>query len=131
MVAGLLIAGAENERYITRLTLSGRWASDCLVVSMLICMAGFCPVYSFSLFLPTIIRNMGYSANNAQLMSVPPYVFACLFTLGASALADRYRQRGVFLLGFQSVAVLGLVLLAVSADPTIQYTGMVLAAIGK
>ncbi|KAI0382634.1 high-affinity nicotinic acid transporter [Hypomontagnella monticulosa] len=101
-----------------------------IYIHMLICMAGFCPVYSFSLFLPTIIRNMGYSANNAQLMSVPPYVFACIFTLGASALADRYRQRGVFLLGFQSVAVLGLVLLAVSADPTIQYTGMVLAAIG-
>ncbi|KAI0834981.1 MFS general substrate transporter [Hypoxylon sp. FL0890] len=101
-----------------------------IYIHMLICMAGFCPVYSFSLFLPTIVKNMGYSANNAQLMSVPPYVLACVFTIGASTLADRCRQRGIFLLGFQLVAILGLALLASSANPTIQYTGTVFAAIG-
>ncbi len=42
-------------------------------IHMLICMTGFCPIYSFSLFLPTIIKNMGYSANNAQLMSVSDF----------------------------------------------------------
>lgn len=93
--------------------------------------AGFCPVYSFSLFLPTIIKNMGYSANNAQLMSVPPYVFACAFTIGGSYLADRRGQRGVFLLGFQLVAILGVTLLAASENTTIQYTGTVLAAVGE
>ncbi|KAI1134204.1 high-affinity nicotinic acid transporter [Hypoxylon sp. FL0543] len=101
-----------------------------IYIYMLICMAGFCPVYSFSLFLPTIVKNMGYSANNAQLMSVPPYVLACIFTIGGSTLADRRRQRGVFLLGFQLVAIFGLALLASSANPTIQYTGTVFAAIG-
>ncbi|KAI2469011.1 MFS general substrate transporter [Annulohypoxylon bovei var. microspora] len=101
-----------------------------IYVHMAICMCGFCPVYSFSLFLPTIVANMGYSANNAQLMSAPPYVLACLFTVGGSQLADRSRQRGVFLLGFQLVAILGLAMLAASADPTIQYTGTVFAAIG-
>ncbi|OTB08051.1 hypothetical protein M426DRAFT_317566 [Hypoxylon sp. CI-4A] len=101
-----------------------------IYIHMLICMAGFCPVYSFSLFLPTIIKNMGYSANNAQLMSVPPYVLACIFTVGASWLADHYHQRGVFLLGFQLVAILGLALLASSVNGTIQYAGTVLAAIG-
>ncbi|XXH04465.1 hypothetical protein Hte_010881 [Hypoxylon texense] len=101
-----------------------------IYIHMLICMAGFCPVYSFSLFLPTIIKNMGYSANNAQLMSVPPYVFACMFTIGGSWLADRRRQRGVFLLGFQLVAILGVTLLAASENTTIQYTGTVFAAVG-
>ncbi|KAI1770424.1 MFS general substrate transporter [Hypoxylon cercidicola] len=101
-----------------------------IYIHMLICMAGFCPVYSFSLFMPTIIKNMGYSANNAQLMSVPPYVFACIFTIGGSRLADRCGQRGVFLLGFQLVAILGVALLAASENTTMQYTGTVLAAIG-
>ncbi|KAI1075323.1 high-affinity nicotinic acid transporter [Whalleya microplaca] len=101
-----------------------------IYIHMLICMAGFCPVYSFSLFLPTIIKNMGYSANNAQLMSVPPYVFACIFTIAASWFADRYRQRGAFLLGSQLVAILGFALLAGSDSPTVQYTGTVFAAIG-
>ena len=101
-----------------------------IYIHMLICMAGFCPIYSFSLFLPTIIKNMGYTANNAQLMSVPPYVCACFFTIAASWLADRYRQRGAFLLGFQLVAIAGFVMLAATGNPSVQYTGTVLAAIG-
>lgn len=97
---------------------------------MVICMAGFCPIYSFALFLPTIIKNMGYTANNAQLMSVPPYVFACFFTIAASYFADRIKKRGVFLLGFQLVGILGFAMLAGSGKPHIQYTGTVFAAIG-
>lgn len=102
-----------------------------IYIHMLICMAGFCPIYSFSLFLPTIIRNMGYTANNAQLMSVPPYVCACVFTIAASWFADRYKQRGVFLLGFQVVAIAGFSMLAATGDASIQYAGTVLAAIGE
>jgi len=102
-----------------------------IYIHMLICMAGFCPIYSFALFLPTIIKNMGYTANNAQLMSVPPYVCACVFTIAASWFADKYRKRGVFLMGFQLVAILGFALLAGSGKSGIQYTGTVFAAIGK
>jgi MFS family permease len=102
-----------------------------IYIHMLICMAGFCPIYSFALFLPTIIKNMGYTANNAQLMSVPPYVCACVFTIAASWFADKYKKRGVFMLGFQLVAILGFALLAGSGKSEIQYTGTVFAAIGK
>lgn len=41
-------------------------------VHMAIFLAGFCPIYSLALFSPTIIKAMGYTANSAQLMSVPP-----------------------------------------------------------
>ncbi|KAK8083792.1 hypothetical protein PG996_002573 [Apiospora saccharicola] len=101
-----------------------------IYVFMLIFMAGFTPIYSFSLFLPTVIKGMGYSANNAQLMSVPPYIFACISTIGASWFADRARMRGVFLLGFQLVAVLGFAMLAGSGNAAVQYAGTVFAAIG-
>ncbi|KAH8723651.1 high-affinity nicotinic acid transporter [Phaeosphaeriaceae sp. PMI808] len=101
-----------------------------IYIFMLICMAGFCPIYSFALFLPTIIKNMGYTANNAQLMSVPPYVCACFFTIGASWYADRVKKRGIFLMGFQLVAIVGFSMLAATAKPRVQYTGTVLAAIG-
>ncbi|KAK0644309.1 high-affinity nicotinic acid transporter [Cercophora newfieldiana] len=101
-----------------------------IYIHMLICMAGFCPIYSISLFLPTIIKNMGYTANTAQLMSVPPYVFACVFTIGASWLADRFQKRGVFLLGFQLVAIAGFAMLAATGNSSVQYAGTVLAAVG-
>ncbi|KAF9693238.1 hypothetical protein EKO04_008834 [Ascochyta lentis] len=101
-----------------------------IYIFMFICMAGFCPIYSFALFLPTIIKNMGYTANDAQLMSVPPYVCACFFTIAASWYADRVRKRGIFLLGFQLIAIAGFSMLAATAKPSVQYAGTVLAAIG-
>jgi cyanate permease len=102
-----------------------------IYIHMLICMAGFCPIYSFSLFLPTIIKQMGYTSNQAQLMSVPPYVVACFFTIAASWFADRVKQRGVFLLGFQLVAIAGFAMLVATSNPGVQYAGTVLAATGK
>ena len=101
-----------------------------IYIFMLICMAGFCPIYSFALFLPTIIKNMGYTANDAQLMSVPPYVCACFFTIVASWYADRVKKRGIFLMGFQLVAIAGFAMLAATGKPSVQYAGTVLAAIG-
>ena len=35
-------------------------------------------VYAFSLFLPSIIHELGYSASQSQLMSVPQYIAACV-----------------------------------------------------
>ena len=63
-------------------------------------------------------------------MSVPPYVVACFFTIAASWLADRAKQRGVFMLGFQVIAITGFAMLAGTSKPSIQYAGTVLAAIG-
>lgn len=79
---------------------------------------------------PAIIKNMGYTANEAQLMSVPPYVCACVFTIAASWYADRVKKRGVFLMGFQLIAIAGFSMLAATSAPSIQYGGTVLAAIG-
>lgn len=99
-------------------------------VHMGIFLAAFCPIYSFSLFSPTIIKDMGYTSNNAQLMSIPPYVCACVFTIGASYFADGVKQRGIFLIGFQSIALVGFALLAGTKNVSVQYGGLVLAAIG-
>lgn len=101
-----------------------------IYIFMLICMAGFCPIYSFALFLPTIIKQMGYTSNEAQLMSVPPYVCACFFTIAASWYADRVRKRGIFLMGFQIVGIAGFSMLVATKKPSVQYAGTVLAAIG-
>ncbi|QRW23990.1 major facilitator superfamily transporter [Rhizoctonia solani] len=56
------------------------------------------PVYAFSLFLPTIITGLGYSGPQAQLLSVPPYVVACIVTIapGAGYAATIIAACGVF-----------------------------------
>jgi cyanate permease len=89
------------------------------------------PLYSIALFLPTIVKGMGYSSNSAQLMTVPPYVIACVFTIAGSYFADKAGQRGVFLLGFEAVALAGFLMLVSTSKPHIQYGGTFLATSGK
>lgn len=90
----------------------------------------FTPVYSFSFFLPTIIRNMGYSSIRAQLMSAPPYVVGCLLTIAAGYIADKTKQRGLFQSAFLAVALVGWVMLISSPRPVVQYTGTFFACSG-
>ncbi|KAH8924924.1 MFS general substrate transporter [Atractiella rhizophila] len=53
---------------------------------------GLCmSLYSFSLFLPTIIANLGYSGPHAQLMTVPPYV-RIFFQVSAFNKLSRFQQ---------------------------------------
>lgn len=47
----------------------------------LIYMGNLCPLYAFSLFLPTILNGMGYEGAEAQLLSVPPYAVAATMTI--------------------------------------------------
>lgn len=101
-----------------------------IYVHMLITIGIYTPLYSFSLFLPTIVANMGYSANTAQLMSVPPYVAACLCTIAGGYLADRSQQRGKYMIFFCAVAIVGFVMLISTTKPGVQYTGTFLAACG-
>jgi MFS transporter, ACS family, DAL5 transporter family protein len=71
-------------------------------VHMLITFFVYTGLYSYSLFLPTIIKDLGYgySPQISQLMTVPPYFAACIFCIGAGWLADRMGTRGVFMIGF-------------------------------
>lgn len=90
-------------------------------VHMFITIGIYTPLYSISLFMPTIVRGLGYTDNVAQLMTVspllrvpssrllieaqvPPYVVACVFCIGGGFLADRMKTRGVFMIGFCLVA---------------------------
>lgn len=119
------LSEAFNTRYVWQAMTDWKiWVHMCILL------AGFCPIYSFALFSPTIIKGMGYSTNTVQLMSVPPYVCACIVTIAASYVADRVKQRGVFLLGFQLVALAGFGLLAGTSNTSAQYGGLVMAAIG-
>lgn len=50
-------------------------------------------IYAISFTLPTIINNLGYSAADAQALTVPPYIFASLCTVAVGFAADKYEQR--------------------------------------
>jgi MFS family permease len=88
------------------------------------------PIYSFSLFLPTIISAMGYSKVNANLLSVPPNAAAFVTVIIVTYLSDKYTRRGVFMLGGATIAIVGYIMLISSVQPLTQYGGTFLVAAG-
>ncbi|KAG9240378.1 major facilitator superfamily domain-containing protein [Calycina marina] len=101
-----------------------------IYVHMFITIGIYTPLYSISLFLPTIVKNMGYTNETSQLMTIPPYVVACIFTIGVGYITDKAKQRGIYMGIFELSAILGFSMLAGSAKPGIQYTGTFFAASG-
>jgi len=94
-----------------------------IYIHMLITIGIYTPLYSFSLFLPTIVAAMGHTNNTAQLMTVPPYVTACAATILGGYLADKYKQRGIFMIFFCVLSIIGFTMLLSSGKPTTQYIG--------
>lgn len=90
----------------------------------------FTAVYSFSFFLPTIIKGLGYTNDRAQLMTVPPYVVACFFCVSMGYFADRYQSRGITQIVFNLVAIVGLVMLLASHSNHVKYAGTFFFATG-
>jgi MFS family permease len=96
----------------------------------------FCCNYSFSglsNFLPTIVKDMGYSSVNAQGLTAPPYFAAFLCCVLAAWLSDRYGKRGYIIATSATIGAVGYLLLAVIQDEHktgARYTGVWLAACG-
>lgn len=109
------------------------------------------PLYAFSLFLPTIINGLGFSASNAQLsvslanyslilanmcffsLTIPPYAAGCLCTIVLGSLSDRYKMRGPFIMGCSFLAIIGYAMLYATSPkshPGAGYAGSILAACG-
>jgi len=90
------------------------------------------PLYSFSIFLPSIIHDLGWSQSvvQTQLYSVPPYVAAAILTVVVGYLADRTRTRGVYNLASSIVGAAGFLMLLASKSPGVKYGGTFLGAIG-
>ena len=90
------------------------------------------PLYAFSLFLPSIIVNLGWGGSvvHSQLMSVPPYAAAAILTIVIGYVADRTRQRGLCNILTSLMGIIGFSMLIGSSRPGVQYGGTFLAALG-
>lgn len=104
------------------------------VLGALIYMGVDGPLYAFSVFTPTIIRNLGtWNSIQSNLLSVPIYVTACIFTVCIGFLADRKGHRALINICLIPVSIIGyIILLAVdpAEAPGASYFGCYLSAIG-
>ncbi|KAL2001130.1 hypothetical protein VTN02DRAFT_2197 [Thermoascus thermophilus] len=95
-------------------------------------MAILCGLYSFGLFLPTIINDLGFAKNpnDAQLWSVIPYAAASIGTVMCSIISDRLRLRGVIMLFVLPIAIVGYAMIANFHSEKVKYGMTFLMSIG-
>lgn len=91
-------------------------------------------VYGISFVLPSIISNLGYSAVQAQAMTAPPYVFACVIVVLSGWAADRWQQRALSVIVPNILAAAGFLLIIISirytSIPGVTYFGIFFMAAG-
>lgn len=88
------------------------------------------PLYTLSLFLPTIIQELGFTAAQAQLLTVPPYAVAFVLTLTVAIASEKFKIRAPFIMASASLAAIGYIILLSSTNPGVGYLGTIFAAAG-
>ncbi|KAK0612584.1 MFS transporter-like protein [Bombardia bombarda] len=88
------------------------------------------PLYSFSLFLPSIISGMGYRSTIAQLLTAPPNMLGFLVVIASAHFSDKVKSRGIFIIAGTIVSAAGYVMLLVSNANSVKYAGTFLIAAG-
>ncbi|KAI9493779.1 major facilitator superfamily domain-containing protein [Zychaea mexicana] len=73
---------------------------------------------SIALFMPSLLRTMGYDSIQAQLMTVPPYAVGTVVCIVLCVLSDRFKTRGIIIGGIVAVliTIAFAILLGVSMD---------------
>jgi len=93
---------------------------------------GLSMLYSFSVFLPTIIDGMGagWSRQVVQAMTIPVYFAGFGSYIACAWYSDKIQQRGLFIISGLLVCVIGYVLLIINRGAGVSYTGTFFVALG-
>ncbi|CAG9990765.1 unnamed protein product [Clonostachys byssicola] len=92
-----------------------------------------CPMYGISFFLPTIVRDLGYTSSQAQLLTVPIYVTAAIIAVVSAYFSDRIGKRSPLLILHLSCISIGFLIVISSAGrsvPGVVYFGIFLVVCG-
>lgn len=87
-------------------------------------------LYAFSLFIPTIINELGYTSTRANLLSVPPYAAAAILTITVGWYADRTKRRGWCNICVSTLGIIGFSMLLGSQKAGVKYAGTFFGALG-
>ena len=87
-------------------------------------------VQGLSVFMPTILKDLGWTDTKAQLYSVPPYVAACLVAIAVAYGSDKTHQRGIWLAAFSCLAIVGFAILRWVETPNIRYMALYFVTVG-
>lgn len=93
-----------------------------------------CPLYGTSLFLPSIVRELGYTSSTAQLLTVPIYITAAVLAVAVAWFSDRSGQRSPYIFTCMCAIGIGFIIcIGASAHggvPGVVYAGIFIAVCG-
>ncbi|KAA1088784.1 hypothetical protein PGTUg99_029048 [Puccinia graminis f. sp. tritici] len=87
-------------------------------------------LYSYSLFLPSIVAGMGYHGTQAQLYSSFPYLPASGLVVIVAFAADKLQLRGPMVVMLLPLTIIGYILGLVATTNTVRYVGVFFMAAG-
>jgi len=87
------------------------WAADFILVNV--------GVATISYFLPTLIKNLGFSSINAQGMTVAPYLVGWFMVFFQALHSDHTRDRGYHIMASCAVSFIGYIILATSVQKSV------------
>ncbi|KAK9459518.1 major facilitator superfamily domain-containing protein [Lipomyces oligophaga] len=85
---------------------------------------------SMPVFLPLILRDMGYESITAQGLSAPPYIVAFFAVLLTTHFSDKMQSRAEFVIFHASISSAGYLCLAISRDTFTRYCAIFFVATG-
>ena len=93
------------------------------------------PNYCMKFTIPQIIKNIGFTSANAQLLTIPPYCASAIGAYLAAIFADRLKWRMPFVVGSQTLVLIAFAILFTKAADIANniapcYFDVVLACIG-
>jgi len=86
--------------------------------------------YAISLFLPTILKDFGWSSMKSNLLSAPVRAVSGVISVSFGIWSDKARRRGPFVVGGFTVAIIGNFLVCFVESKAVRYFGVYLAACG-
>ncbi|KAI1503583.1 major facilitator superfamily domain-containing protein [Biscogniauxia marginata] len=105
-----------------------------LNINNYICAAGFfainITVQGLSVFMPTILRELGWQSLEAQYYTVPVYVVASLIAIAVGLVSDKTRMRGLYLALFTLLGIAGFSMLRWGQSNGVKYAAVYLCAAG-
>ncbi|KAL1713440.1 major facilitator superfamily domain-containing protein [Schizophyllum commune] len=87
-------------------------------------------LYGLAYFAPSIVQGLGYAGADAQLMTVPPFAAAFVFSLVCAFVSDHYRCRGYITIISSILCVIGFSMFLSSPHQSIQYGSLFLSISG-
>ncbi|OAA37859.1 Major facilitator superfamily domain, general substrate transporter [Metarhizium rileyi] len=89
-------------------------------------------LYSFSLFLPTIVNGLEITSdvNQTELWTVIPYAVAAPITVLVAILSDRLKLRGTLMLLILPIAIAGYAVIANTSGESVRFAMTCLMAVG-